>query len=170
MKIQNFLDLSGIKGAIYEFERNENRIFTKEDGSFLLLDPNGFYYVELQSISYIDKVASISVSAYLSKRYFINQQSEDRQKRRNPKGKIFFTIDNRDEVLDGSGSIITEGTFDRFFSKLEVRKRNVCENDKALELVKSFDGTNIFQENFPINFFGMTIDTITQTNINNAIE
>lgn len=169
MNTQNFLNLKGIKGEIYEFERNQNRIFIKEDGSFNILDPNGFYYVELQSISYIDKTASISVSAYLSKRYFINQYSNDRNKRGKPKGLLFFMVDNRDEVLDEAGSVITQGTFDRFFSKLEVRKKDVCENDKALELVKSFDGTNIFQETFPINFFGMTLDTITQNNINNAI-
>ena len=107
----------------------------------------------------------IKVRAFQSKKKFI----------RNPNDSAYgsfvitFYVNNNDQVLDGSNNILTTGTFDTYFGKDVIRGNNTCESDQARNFVLSLNGSSPFQVTFPINFSAMTVDNITQNNINNAL-
>jgi hypothetical protein len=160
-----FLGFKGIAGPIYRLDPATNTPLLDDDGLPIVLDSSGFYRVELKNFDEIKKRAVVSITPYQSKRKFI----------RNPDASVYggfvitYYVNNKDQVVDESSEIITPGTFDTFFGKSVIRANNTCESDQARNFVLSLNGTNPVQVTFPINFSTMTVDNITQNNINNAL-
>ena len=121
--------------------------------------------MELSNFDEIKKRATIKIKPFQSKRKFI----------RNPNDSVYggfvitYHVNNDNQVLDEQNNIITEGTFDTYFGKSVIRANNTCESDQARNFVLTLNGTHPIQVTFPINFSTMTVDNITQNNINNAL-
>ena len=160
-----FLGIKGISGPIYRLDYTTNTPYIGDDGAFVVLDSNGFYRVQIEKLDQVKKTATILITPYSSKRKFI----------RNPEKSTYggfvlsYIVTNKDEIVDGSQNVTTPGTFDTYFALSVVRGNNTSEHDRARDFVLSLNGTSRLQETFPINFSSMSVDSITQTNIDNAL-
>jgi hypothetical protein len=160
-----FLGIKGLSGAVYRIDPSTNTPYLDDNGALVILDATGFYRIQINNLDDVTKTALIVVKPYPSKKRFI----------RNPEKSSYggysiqYAINNSDQVIDEVGNIITPGTYDTYFARTVVRGNNTSETDRARDLVNTFNGTNIFQQNFSIDFTGMTVDNITQNNINNAL-
>lgn len=162
--VSPFLGIKGLQGPIYRLDALTNTPYLDDNNSFVILDNSGFYRIQVKDFDEVKKTVTIIVTPFSSKKRFIKKPDVSAY------GGFFMTyyINNQDQVLDGSGNITKPGTFDTYFAMSVIRQANTCEIDKARELINSFDGSNAFQRSFPINFSTMTVDTITQNNIDNA--
>lgn len=160
-----FLGIKGLSGAIYRIDPSTNAPFLDDNGALVVLDSGGFYRVQVNNLDDVTKTALIVVKPYPSKKRFIKNP----EKSSYGGYSIQYAINNSDEVVDDAKNIITPGTYDTYFGRTVVRGNNTSETDRARDLVNTFNGTNIFQQNFPIDFTSMTVDNITQTNITAAL-
>lgn len=160
-----FLGFKGIAGPVYRLDVDTNTPLLDDNGLPIVLDSSGFYRVELKNFDEIKKRAAITITPFQSKKKFI----------RNPNSSVYggfvitYYINNNDEVVDNANEIVKAGTFDIWFGKSVIRANNTCESDQARNFVLSLNGTNPIQVTFPINFSTMSVDNITQNNINNAL-
>ena len=168
-----FLGVKGLVGPVYRLD-SANTPYYDDNDLLVVQDASGFYEISIKNLDQIEKTATIKIKPFPSKKQYILSflPKDSLKKAKLPSYNgfvIIYKISNSDQVLDASGNIVTAGTFDTYFAKSVVRANGTCESDRARDLVNSLNGTSPFQITFPIDFTVMTVDTITQNNINNAL-
>jgi hypothetical protein len=162
-----FLNFKGLSGAIYRLDpATDTPMLDDDTGLPVVLDASGFYRVEYNHMDVIRKTVTIKITPFSSKKKFIRNSEQSAYGGGTP---IIYHIHNRDEVLDEVGAVVTPGTFDTWFATSIVQGNNTSEAKQALLFVKSLNGTSPVQATFPVDFSTMTIENITQANINNAL-
>lgn len=168
--IQKFLGKRGLQGPIFLVDPSTGTPLLDEDTSEPLVitrtisgttsSVSGFYSVQ----SIVDDAnfsAKIIISGWRSRTKFL--QTPDK-----PLLVFSYIVDDSDEVLDGSGNVVTPGTFSTYFDKDVVRTIGNYEQLNGLNLLLTFNGSSPFQRTFPVSFASFSIVTITQVNINSA--
>ena len=160
--IQRFLAKKGIEGPIFLIDPSTGTPLTDTDGSQLYLSnqngvrQNGFYSVR----AYVDDVkftADITVNGWAPKRGVYSTGKIAFLLGVSPIVTFRYTVTNDDQVKDDTGTITTQGTFDRYFSKDVVKTAGNCEQWSAITMLLAMNGYSRFQTSFPVDF------TVTET-------
>lgn len=173
LPVSPYISYKGIKGPVYRLSNADTPSRDEDTGALEVLDANGFYFVTTADRDEIEKTITIKLVPYKSKAKFI------RNKKNSPYGDfvIKYRVTNKDQVLDGTGNIVTAGTFDTWFSKELVRSNNKSETDQARLFVLSLNGALSdrengvfkFQDSFPIDFTVMSEENITEAQVTAAL-
>ena len=161
-----FLGLTGIVGPVYRVDPSSNSpLLDDSTGLPVVLDASGFYFVRVRDFDLVSQRCKLEIIPYQSRAKFIKNPGKSSY----GGFSISYVIDNRDQVLDGGGNLVTAGTFSTYFSLDSIRGNNKSEYDRAIELVMTLNGTSVFQNTFPVNFSTMSTSNINQNQINNAL-